>query len=218
MQAPTGGNGTWLLSPRKNGARIPVGAYGSGSAQFSVPITVGCYVDANGTDYFDFVGNILAAGMAVQGGGLTAFPLSGIQGPPGPAGVLVGDFWAKSSVGVASPVTSFAVVAPNTVMTGNAGGWYTANGRYTPPAGRYLLRANMFCLSTTTAVGMQVKLRKNGTTDLDTTGQVPGAAGWYGDPEVEVLVDATGTDYFEMLAFCGAAQTVFYSFLSVPVR
>ena len=65
----------------------PAGANGSGSAQFAIPITVGCYVDANGTDYFDFVANNLAAGMAAPGGGFTAFPLTGIQGPPGPVGV-----------------------------------------------------------------------------------------------------------------------------------
>jgi hypothetical protein len=85
VQAPAGGNGTWTLKPRKNGVQIPnSGAVGSGSAQFSVPLTVGVYVDANGTDYFDWVANCASAGMANQGGQFTAFPLSGMSGPQGP--------------------------------------------------------------------------------------------------------------------------------------
>jgi hypothetical protein len=129
-----------------------------------------------------------------------------------------GDFWARSSVGVAS-ATAATVVNPNTVLTGNAGGWFnTANGRYTPAAGRYYIRCALFLPSSTTAVGMNVQLRKNGATILTAAGQVPGSAGWYGDPRCDALVDAGGADYYEMLAWCGAAQTVFYDFLAMPSR
>ena len=41
----------------------------------SVPITVGVYVEANGTDTFDFVAQTMAAGMYPQGHTFTAFPL-----------------------------------------------------------------------------------------------------------------------------------------------
>ena len=47
----------------------------SGGPQFSVPITVGVYVEANGTDTFDFVAQTNAAGMYPQGNTFTAFPL-----------------------------------------------------------------------------------------------------------------------------------------------
>jgi hypothetical protein len=58
MQAPVGGNGTYVMVPRKNGVRISnAGVNASGSAQFSVPTTYGMEVDANGTDFFDFVMN-----------------------------------------------------------------------------------------------------------------------------------------------------------------
>lgn len=76
VQAPTGGNGTWSLTPRKNGVRIPnTGAGSSGGPQFMVPITAGVYVEANGTDTFDFVAQTMAAGMYPQGHTFTAFPL-----------------------------------------------------------------------------------------------------------------------------------------------
>jgi hypothetical protein len=75
LQAPSGGNGTWSLTPRKNGTPVSgVALSGSGSALFLVPITCGLYVDANGTDYFEFVANA-AAGMASNGGMFTAFPV-----------------------------------------------------------------------------------------------------------------------------------------------
>ena len=80
-QAPSGGNGTWSLNVRKNGA-ILTGNTGSGSASFAIPITVGMDVDANGADYFDFVSVQQAAGMNSQGNAVfTAFPLTGMRGP-----------------------------------------------------------------------------------------------------------------------------------------
>src|SRR5688572_23455844 len=40
------------------------------------------------------------------------------------------------------------VLVPATVLTGNVGGWYnTANGRFTPPAGRYLIVGSLSALN-----------------------------------------------------------------------
>jgi hypothetical protein len=145
----------------------------------------------------------------------TAFVQAAIAAALAPVG---GDFWARSNTTFSSP-TSATVVAPNAVITGNSGSWYNpANGRYTPPAGRFLIRASIWLASASTAVGVNVQLRKNGTTILAAAGQVPGSGSWYGDPEVEVLVDANGTDYFEMLGFCGSAQNIIADFLAAPTR
>lgn len=129
-----------------------------------------------------------------------------------------GDFWARSNAGVATP-TAATVVIPNTVITGNSGGWFnTLNGRYTPPAGRFFIRAALWVPSTTSAVGLNVQLRKNGATILSAAGQVPQSNTWYGDPEVSALVDANGTDYYEMIAFTGSSQTGFYDFMAMPSK
>ena len=129
-----------------------------------------------------------------------------------------GDFWARSSAGVATP-TSLTVVWPNTINTGNSGGWFNpANGRYTPAAGRYFIRAQLWIPSTTAAVGTNIQIRKNGATVLCAAGQVPGNAGWWADPRCDCLVDATGLDYFEMMVSTGAPQTAFYDFLAMPSR
>jgi hypothetical protein len=85
-QAPPASNGTWTLQARKNGVNIPAYEYGSGSASFSIGLTVGAYVDANGTDYFEFTGTAQVVGMVGQAGHFAAFPLTGIQGPSGQIG------------------------------------------------------------------------------------------------------------------------------------
>jgi hypothetical protein len=75
-QAPAGGNGTWTLKPRKNGTVIGgIAISASGAAGFAIPITVGLYVDANGTDFFDWVAAQGAAAMNAQGGLFTAYPV-----------------------------------------------------------------------------------------------------------------------------------------------
>ena len=226
VQAPAGGNGTWALVPRKNGVRIPnEGANASGGPQFSIPITVGIYVDANGTDYFDWVANCASANMAAQGGQFTAFPLSGLQGPPGPLPTVGGDFCAYSTnIGLA---TGTAVAIPTTILSGNSGNWYNpATGRYTPPAGRYVIRASMFAPNTSSAVGLGVNIRKNGqplptawagTAAGNGGGQVPGSAGWWADPNQEVIVDANGTDYFDFVTYCGTGQYTTIQFMAFPI-
>lgn len=72
VQAPSGGNGTWSLGLRKNGTKL-FSISGSGSASFAVPITVGAYMDATGTDFFDFVGNCAVASMTPTGAIFTAY-------------------------------------------------------------------------------------------------------------------------------------------------
>jgi hypothetical protein len=78
VQAPTGGNGTWTLLPYKNAAQIPNhGVSASGSASFSIGLTYGLYVDANGTDVFTFVASIGTGSglMNAQGGSFSAHPV-----------------------------------------------------------------------------------------------------------------------------------------------
>jgi microcystin-dependent protein len=218
VQAPSGGNGTWALVPRKNGVRIPnEGANASGGPLFSIPITVGIYVDANGTDYFDWVANCASAGMAAQGGQFTAFPLSGMQGPPGPLPAQFGDFCAYTQAATITATTAVAI--PTTILSGNSGNWYNpTTGRYTPPAGRYFIRASMTVPNTTSAVGLQLNLRKNGANLPGAFGgQVPGNAGWWGDPAQAAIVDANGTDYFDFTVYAGGAQTGAIQFMAFPI-
>jgi hypothetical protein len=106
-QAPVGGNGTWTLAFRKNGARIAgSGASASGSAQFSMPITISQEVDANGSDYFEVVANTASAGLAAQGGTFTAFPISGVQGPPG---VISNGFRVLQRTVISTPQPTFDI-------------------------------------------------------------------------------------------------------------
>jgi hypothetical protein len=221
MQAPTSGNGTWALKPRKNGVVIPAGQYGSGAAQFSIPITVGLYVDANGTDYFDWVGNILAAGMAVQGGSFTAFPLTGIQGPPGPVGTVVGDFWAYNSANLTPAANVVTVLLANTIGCGNQGGWYNpVNGRATLPAGRHHIFAT--CIAAAgQALQYTIYLRKNGVNIPGAVSwETPAAANYYATAKIGANVDATGSDYFDVTINPNTAGTsvIAFNFGAMPVR
>lgn len=216
VQAPVGGNGTWTLQLRKNGVAIPnAGGNASGSASFSIPITVDAIVDANGTDYFEFTANCLAAGMAAQGGQFVAYPISGIQGPAGVVGTpAVGEFFGTSSQTIAAGAT---VQIPITVTVGNAGGYYNpANGRFTPPAGRYMLFAGSGGVNSGAATQLATYLRKNGVVIVGPTSSSAGA-NFYGSTPAEAVVDANGTDYFEAYAWSnngtsGVGQTWFGAF------
>ena len=58
----------------KNGVVIPnCGVSGSGGQTLWIGLTCGVYVDANGTDYFEWVANQAIAGMNAQGGNMSAF-------------------------------------------------------------------------------------------------------------------------------------------------
>jgi len=106
-----------------------------------------------------------------------------------------GDFCA---VGVANaPAAETVQMLP--VITGNSGGWYNAaNGRFTPPAGRYcLFAAAGFSNSTTGGVGV-ARLRKNGVIVATQN------SNWYTanavtEAMVSILADANGVDYFEFV-------------------
>jgi hypothetical protein len=208
-QAPSGGNGTWTLKPRKNGVAIPgVGASSSGGALFSIPISCGVYVDANGTDYFDWVANVAVAGMNAQGGTFSAFPLTGMQGPTGGApGTVTGDFTAMGTPALSSGGN--VMIMP--VVNGNSGGYYNATtGRWTPPAGRYNFYAAVFAYNNTAGIGITAWLRKNGVTLGQTfSNNTPGANAW-GFCPVEMQVDANGTDYFELVATANATGSQAY--------
>ena len=82
----SGASSTVFLKLRKNGAVINVAAPQSGSPNFLIGSTLVAYVDASGTDYFDVVLNPNANGGVTNGGTFTAIPLTGMQGPMGPAG------------------------------------------------------------------------------------------------------------------------------------
>jgi microcystin-dependent protein len=111
-----------------------------------------------------------------------------------------GDFMAKNNAGFVVPQNVWTTIVWDTVVTGNSGGWYsTSTGRFTPPAGRYLIRSSVIMGSSANATTLNYILRKNGT-QIAQGGQVPGTANWYGDPEVEVLIDANGTDWFDVQA------------------
>ena len=116
-----------------------------------------------------------------------------------------GDFFATTTALIATggPTT---VVFP-TVVTGNSGGWYnTANGRYTPPAGRYLLYGLLNASSTTSAITTSIILRKNGTAILSALGSA-GAANLWSMPAFSGEFDANGTDWFDIQSQNGGDRT-----------
>jgi hypothetical protein len=74
-QAPSTGNGTWTLKIKKNGSAVDAGLPASGATLFSIPISLTVVVEANGIDYFEVTANPQTAGMNVQGGHLSAWPV-----------------------------------------------------------------------------------------------------------------------------------------------
>src|SRR5262249_23272477 len=107
-----------------------------------------------------------------------------------------GDFLATSTA--ATPAATQTIIFP-TVVTGNSGSWYNvANGRFTPPAGRYRISA---CLGRSMSTGspgsQQCVLRKNGTALVTGTGTVAGNFFW-AQAIVDGEYDANGTDWFDI--------------------
>jgi len=196
--APSSGNGSASVALRKNGARVPE-AYiaGSASANFWIPITYGAYVDANGSDYFDWVVNN-TTGTGWVNGFFSAFPLTGIKGPTGGApGAVVGDFFAANNTPF-TMATVETVVVPPTIVTGNSGGYYNnSTGRYTPPAGRYLIFGTAVVGYSGGAVLAEMRLRKNGAM-VERSVETPANSAYYNTTKVAAIVDANGTDYFEL--------------------
>ena len=163
-------------------------------------------------DYFEWVANVGSA-TTWGGGHFSAFPLTGMQGPTGGApGPVVGDFWATYSAGNYGPPTTAAVFQFPTVTVGNSGAYYNpATGRYRPPAGRYLISAGMHWVYASGTPTAQLWLYKNGTAIRYSYVQVS-TTNYWGPTIINEMVDANGTDYFEIWVSCattaGGAQIV----------
>jgi hypothetical protein len=124
-----------------------------------------------------------------------------------------GDFHAYNNASAALGASVTTQLIPNTIYSGNAGGWYsTSTGRYTPPAGRYLLMASGTFGSPGGPTLVQLWLRKNGVTlaggFTGTAIQTPATNNYFGDPQGTAIVDANGTDYFDYAVNANAATTV----------
>lgn len=201
--APGGGNGTAGICLRKNGVRVPTGLLqASGSAAFAIPMSYGEYVDANGSDYFDWIVNN-TSGTGWQTGFFSAFPLTGIQGPTGGApGSVVGDFATAGSPSISA--TAQVMILP--VINGNSGGYYNAStGKWTPPAGRYNFYAGIGAYSNASGLTIYAALRKNGVVVLAVNAFTQ-TNGW-GMCPVEAQVDANGTDVFDVWGQTSAPAT-----------
>lgn len=90
----------------------------------------------------------------------------------------------------------------------DVGGYYdAANSKFTPPAGKYLIGARYHFTAGTADQGyIRVYLYKNGTLFKSLNQQLP-ASGSLGI-EANWLVDANGTDYFEIYAYGATASSL----------
>ena len=114
----------------------------------------------------------------------------------GPGGGT-GDFCATKLTGGAG-TAALSTLIPNTIVSGNAGNWYsTSTGRYVPPAGRFYIEGFFSGSYASGPVNVVASLRKNGVEITNAT-DTPNAANQYGQPVVSAIVDANGTDYFEL--------------------
>jgi hypothetical protein len=112
------------------------------------------------------------------------------------------------------------VVSSYTIMSGNSGGWLNvSNGRFTPPVGRYQLTGLLQLYSSSSLIIGAATLRKNGVvipgTNFNSTSP---AANNNTECVTAAIVDANGTDYFEMTAYGHVAASVTQAlFLAFPV-
>jgi hypothetical protein len=188
-------------SLRKNGTAIFTLSVTASAANVWANLPLETQVDANGSDYFEFWA--LSGPATASQGYFGGFPLTGVQGPTGGApGPVVGDFFVQGTGAVWAPpsVATWATAKPATVLSGNSGAYYnTTTGVYTPPAGRYRLFAELSFYSSASNMLGQLRWRKNGVAipNTDTTTNTPGANLW-GQVTAEVIVDANGTDTFDL--------------------
>ena len=129
------------------------------------------------------------------------------QNPTPPIGGT-GDFFATGTGGAISTSAATPIV-PATVVTGNAGLWYSVStGRYVPPAGRYSLFGWALLTVSASLGGVNLFLYKNGAQipNAQASGNVPTASGNV-SPSLTAIVDANGSDYFELRASAGVATT-----------
>jgi len=118
----------------------------------------------------------------------------------------VGDFYAQGAVSL--PVAATTLTLP--VVSGNAGGWYSAaTGRYTPPAGRYLIFAQTNGGWSGGATNIACTLRKNGSAAVGTN-NTTGAANYTTSTPLAVVVDANGTDYWDVQGSSSAGVGISY--------
>lgn len=115
-----------------------------------------------------------------------------------------GDFFATGgSLGI---LTTDTVLLFNTVLTGNSGNWYNpANGRFTPPAGRYKIWAGVNWYSSSGAIQAAIKLRKNGVVVGKEVFAGATAANIGVFSHLDMVLDANGTDYFDIIGRSGAS-------------
>jgi hypothetical protein len=197
-----------VLMLRKNGTIIAQNTDTAAAANQWSTTGVQVTADANGTDWFDVQG-IASAGVTNATGQFLAFPLTGMQGPTGGApGPVVGDFFAAGSGGSLNTSVLTAITPP--VVTGNSGSYYNAaNGRWTPPSGRYSVFGWVDTAGTSAAGVIAVALFKNGSQFSNVRADgYPGAATGPASPYVQAIVDANGSDYFELRGFCATANTI----------
>ena len=117
-----------------------------------------------------------------------------------------GDFCATAIGQTFTSATAVAV--PNTIVSGNSGGWYnSSNGRFTPPAGRYRIMASVFGYSASAVLTFSLNIRKNGTAINPGASASTAAANFWAQAAGDLTVDANGTDYFDFTVSSGSAST-----------
>ena len=132
----------------------------------------------------------------------------------GPGGGT-GDFMAAASANFA--LGAVATVLWDTVQTGNSGSWYsTSTGRYTPPAGRYNIFTEIYGRGNAATMQLDVTLRKNGVVIATAAASTAASLFWTAVP-IEVIVDANGTDWFDVQGAASAASTGNGRFLAFPL-
>jgi hypothetical protein len=133
-----------------------------------------------------------------------------------------GDFCAVNpATGIAIGAATYTKLSPSSILSGNSGGWYsTGTGRYTPPAGRYNITAGITGSGTAGLSVLYAYLYKNGAS-MGTTiygANTNPSAGTPAQGTFNFVLDANGTDYFELYVWCNIASTVAaISFSAFPI-
>ena len=121
-----------------------------------------------------------------------------------------GDFCAINSVDLVPGALGVAtVMIPTSIVSGNSGSWYsTSTGRFTPPAGRYSISAS-YTVFTGALQQWNIYLRKNGVniggSQPPYGAQTAPATNYVIQPTVNLIVDANGTDYFDVTSMAQGA-------------
>ena len=106
-----------------------------------------------------------------------------------------GDFCATYNTSIG---TTLFTVLPNSIVSGNAGSWYSSStGRFTPPAGRYFVYAVMGVAGTAAASQCEMVLRKNGVS-VAFSGEHISAGGNMTTLAQQATLDLNGTDYADV--------------------